>query len=98
MEGLDSPSYSKLNKKGNLTTPISSGFMTPKLVLVVTGRTRKTKRQEETSKPKQAYTIFSRSRKKKEHKPRKYAITNHDRTPMDQHRKKKTKGTNNTDR
>jgi hypothetical protein len=32
MEGLDSPSYLFLNKKGNLATPISSGFMTPKLV------------------------------------------------------------------
>jgi hypothetical protein len=35
MEGLDSPSYSILNKKGNLATPISSGFITPKLVLNV---------------------------------------------------------------
>jgi hypothetical protein len=35
MEGLDSPSYSILNKKENLATPIPSSFMTPKLVLGV---------------------------------------------------------------
>jgi hypothetical protein len=33
MEGLDSSSYSILNKKKNLTLTISFGFMTPKLVL-----------------------------------------------------------------
>jgi hypothetical protein len=33
MEGLDSPSYSKLDKKGYLAPPISSGFITPKLAL-----------------------------------------------------------------
>jgi hypothetical protein len=38
MEGLDSPSYSILNKKGNLATPIPSGFMTPKLVLNIDER------------------------------------------------------------
>lgn len=35
IEGLDSYSYSKLNKKDNLAPPILSSFMPPKLVLKV---------------------------------------------------------------
>jgi hypothetical protein len=33
LEGLQSPSYSKLNKKGILAPPIPSGFVAPKLAL-----------------------------------------------------------------
>jgi hypothetical protein len=35
MEGLNYPSYSKLNKKENLAPPILSGFVALKLVLKV---------------------------------------------------------------
>ena len=33
MEGLESPSYSILNKKGTVVPPIPSGFVAPKLAL-----------------------------------------------------------------
>jgi hypothetical protein len=33
LEGLNSPSYSILNKDGNLAPPILSGFIAPKLAL-----------------------------------------------------------------
>jgi hypothetical protein len=35
LEGLNSPSYSILNKKNNLAPPIFSGFIAPKLALRV---------------------------------------------------------------
>jgi hypothetical protein len=34
-ERLNFPSHSKLNNKGNLAPPIPSGFLTPKLALIV---------------------------------------------------------------
>jgi hypothetical protein len=34
LEGLNSPSYSILNNKGNLAPPILSGFIAPKLALI----------------------------------------------------------------
>jgi hypothetical protein len=35
LEGLNSPSYSILNKKENLAPPFLSGFIAPKLALKV---------------------------------------------------------------